>query len=84
MDTQQDETTWLTEQEAAARMPVCRTTLCRWRNQGFGPKHFRRGGVTRYRLRDVQQYVEQHMRGGDPPPNARHGAGGDGSDDRAA
>lgn len=78
-----NDTTWLSAREAADLMPVCRTTLCRWRNRGFGPKFFKRGGVIRYRLRDVQDYIDRYLEGGDPPPNARHTSGDD-SDGRAA
>lgn len=84
MTAQRDETEWLTPPEAAELLPYSYATLWRRAEQGFGPKFFERGGTRRYRKRDVLEYIETFMKGGNPPPGGAPNAVADGPDDRAA
>lgn len=39
-------------------------TLRNWRSQGRGPRYIRYGRAIRYRVSDLNKYVEAHMVGG--------------------
>ena len=48
----------LSEDEVAARLKVARGTLRTWRNRGQGPAFVKAGDLLRYRVADVQAWVE--------------------------
>ncbi len=54
----------LTETEAAKRVGVSISTLRRWRRKRIGPKFFSLGGILRYRIVDLDEFVESRIRRG--------------------
>lgn len=48
----------ITEQQAAALLLVTPDTLNRWRRTGRGPVYVKVGRLVRYRLEDVENFVE--------------------------
>lgn len=54
----------LTETEAAKRVGVSLSTFRRWRRKGIGPKFFLLGGILRYRIVDLDEFVACHVRRG--------------------
>ncbi len=51
----------LNTRDAARYLAVSVPTLTRWRSQGVGPRWARLGGSVRYRLADLQEFVEAGM-----------------------
>jgi hypothetical protein len=49
-----------TEGQAAALLRHSLSTLRRWRRLGTGPTFFRFGRIIRYRLEDLQKFIETH------------------------
>ncbi|WP_447947379.1 helix-turn-helix transcriptional regulator [Microbacterium lacticum] len=47
----------LDSREVAAYLKVSEATLSRWRTDKKGPPFLRMGGITRYRLDDVQAWL---------------------------
>ena len=54
----------LTETESAKRVGVSLSTFRRWRRKGIGPKFFLLGGILRYRIADLDEFVACHVRQG--------------------
>jgi hypothetical protein len=52
----------LTEGQSAQRLGVSLSTLRRWRKNGVGPKFFLLGGILRYRIVDLDEFVARHTR----------------------
>ncbi len=48
----------LTEAEAAARLYAKPCTLNKWRTRRKGPAYLRLGGKVRYRLSDIEAFIE--------------------------
>jgi hypothetical protein len=48
----------ITEQQVAALLLVTPDTLERWRREGRGPVYVKMGHLVRYRLEDVENFVE--------------------------
>jgi excisionase family DNA binding protein len=53
----------LTEAQAAHRLGVSLSTARRWRKKKAGPRYFFLGGILRYRLSDLDDFVSRHIRG---------------------
>lgn len=53
--------TYLTTGQVADYLSVPVSTLYQWRHRGIGPRAARVGRHLRYRLSDVDRWVEQHM-----------------------
>jgi len=51
----------LTEQEAAQIVGVTVHALRAWRWRKQGPKYFKLGSCVRYRMRDLNAYLESHL-----------------------
>ena len=51
--------TFFSEKETAEYLAVSLSTLRRWRRSHTGPDHFRFGGVLRYRLVDLDRFIEK-------------------------
>jgi hypothetical protein len=51
----------LTTEEAARFLRLHPVTLRRWRQSGAGPRYFKEGDVIRYRLQDLDNYVESRL-----------------------
>lgn len=54
----------LTEAESAERLGVSISTLRRWRKRGIGPKYFHLGGILRYRVADLDEFVTRNLHSG--------------------
>jgi hypothetical protein len=54
----------LTETESAKRVGVSLSTFRRWRRKGIGPRFFLLGGILRYRIVDLDEFVASHVRRG--------------------
>jgi len=52
-----------TEAQAATLLRHSLSTLRRWRREGTGPIFFRFGRIIRYRLEDLQKFIETHRSG---------------------
>ena len=52
----------LTTQEASEYLRISHKTLERWRWEGTGPCFIKLGGAVRYRLQDLDDYVEGEIR----------------------
>jgi hypothetical protein len=52
----------LREQQAADFLGVSISTLRRWRWTKRGPRHFRVDNLIRYRLADLDRFVDQHSK----------------------
>ena len=50
----------LTVQELADRMQVPVSTVYQWRKHGTGPKAYRIGKYLRFRVSDVERWIERH------------------------
>ncbi len=48
----------MTTQEVADKIQIPTPTLRKWRSQGRGPKGFRVGRHVRYRLEDVETWLD--------------------------
>jgi excisionase family DNA binding protein len=48
----------LTRKEAAAYLMVAVSTMARWASQRAGPKYSLVGGSARYRLADLEAYID--------------------------
>jgi len=57
----QESSPLLTEAHTASRLGVSLPTLRRWRRYGKGPRHFRLGGIIRYRPEDVDAFITAHL-----------------------
>lgn len=57
----------LSRQEVADRYGVPVQTVSAWKQRGYGPRSFRVGKYTRYRLADVIEWEEAQL---DPKPAA--------------
>jgi len=55
----------LTTEEAACHLGVSAVTLERWRSQRRGPRFVRYGRYLRYRLSDLEAFLEHHLVAGD-------------------
>ena len=53
----------LREVEVAKRLNVSISSLRRWRYEKIGPKFIRIGGILRYRLTDVDDFIQRHISG---------------------
>lgn len=51
----------LSRQELAARYGVPVQTISAWKQRGYGPRSFRVGKYTRYRLADVLEWEESQL-----------------------
>ncbi len=51
----------LTRQQAANFLGVSYSTLCRWASHGEGPKYCKVGKQPRYRVIDLDKYLEQQI-----------------------
>jgi len=49
------------EHQAAAWLQVSLSTVRRWRKNGTGPRFFRFGALIRYRLEDLQKFVDTNL-----------------------
>jgi predicted site-specific integrase-resolvase len=54
----------LSEAESAERLGVSISTLRRWRKRGIGPKYFQLGGILRYRVADLDEFVTRNLHSG--------------------
>ncbi|MFH7319774.1 helix-turn-helix transcriptional regulator [Desulfurivibrio sp. D14AmB] len=52
----------LTRQEAADFLGLKKGTLDVWATRGQGPRYLKLGRAVRYRLADLQEYMEQSVR----------------------
>ena len=50
----------LTVQDLADRMQVPVSTVYQWRKNGTGPKAYRIGKYIRFRVSDVERWIERH------------------------
>jgi hypothetical protein len=48
----------LTEREAAAKLYAKTGTLTKWRTRGRGPAYLKLSGKIRYKLSDLEAYIE--------------------------
>ncbi len=53
---------FMTTKEAAAFMGLRSNTLEIWRVRGTGPKFVKLGRAVRYRLPDIESYIESQLR----------------------
>ena len=53
--------TLLDDTEVAKILKVSKKTLPVWRNRGKGPDYVKIGSAVRYRLLDVQRYIETNV-----------------------
>ena len=58
-------TDFLTPDQAAEYLSIRPQTLAKWRCCGQGPRFVRVGRLIRYRLADLESYVEAHVEGGE-------------------
>lgn len=65
---------WMRDTEVAELLGMGPWTLRFWRTKGIGPKFFRIGRNIRYRLSDVEVWLENHTGGEQLPPGAAGGA----------
>jgi len=56
---------WLSPEQVSSYIGYPVKTLEEWRRKGAGPRFVRIGKHCRYRLRDVDAWMETHMRGED-------------------
>jgi len=63
----------VTEAEAAAMLCLSPTTLKKWRRTSRGPVYYRLGSAVRYRVDDLESYLEDSI---ENPRNPRHDAKG--------
>lgn len=58
-----EETAILTIDQAAAYLAIPKATLYTWRTRraGFGPRAVKAGGCLRYRRRDLDDCINQHL-----------------------
>ena len=61
---QRDGSALLSELESAKHLDISISTLRRWRKKGIGPKFFLLGGILRYRINDLEEFVARHTRRG--------------------
>jgi transcriptional regulator with XRE-family HTH domain len=52
----------LTEAQAADYLGVSLSTLRRWRKRRAGPTFFLLGGILRYQLADLQEFIVRNLR----------------------
>ncbi len=64
---QQPHSVMLTDREVAARLGVTVHTVRKWRLHGLGPLAIRVGGAVRYRLSDVESWLQSQPRVGGTP-----------------
>jgi excisionase family DNA binding protein len=53
--------TWLSREQVAERLKIPVRTLAAWASQGRGPKYYRFGKWTRYRVSDVMAWEEDQL-----------------------
>ena len=53
----------LKEVDVAKRLNVSISSLRRWRYEKIGPKFIRIGGILRYRVTDVDEFIQKHISG---------------------
>ncbi len=58
-------TPYLSEKEAAAYLRVSLSTIRRWRRSESGPACFRFGGILRYSLSALEQFIANHTDAGE-------------------
>jgi hypothetical protein len=63
----------VTEVEAAAMLCLSPTTLKKWRRTRRGPVYYRLGSAVRYKVDDLESYLEDSI---ENPRNPRHDATG--------
>ena len=63
----------VTEAAAAEILCLSPTTLKKWRRTSRGPVYYRLGSAVRYRVDDLESYLEDSM---ENPRNPRHDAKG--------
>lgn len=51
----------MTTEEAAAYLGITPYTARRWRSDGRGPRWVKVGRLSRYRVKDLEAYAEQHL-----------------------
>ena len=51
--------------EAAIYLTVAKQTLATWRSQGRGPKYLKLGHAVRYRLSDLDEWIDAQLTGGE-------------------
>ena len=62
--TKEQRTTLITTKQLAGRLGMKPATLANWRWRGYGPPHVNLGGRrVRYRLRDVEAWLERQVQG---------------------
>lgn len=64
-DTPADIPQMVSERQLADNIGVDRQTLRRWRCAGAGPRHYRVGGVVRYSVGDIRQWLDGRAETGD-------------------
>jgi predicted DNA-binding transcriptional regulator AlpA len=50
----------LTAKEVATMLKCSPTTLYRWRKQGIGPKYFNLRGDVRYKMSEIDAYINEN------------------------
>jgi predicted DNA-binding transcriptional regulator AlpA len=53
----------LTPEETAEKLRIKVRTLKDWRVQGRGPRAMRYGNFVRYKVSDVQEWIDAHVEG---------------------
>jgi predicted DNA-binding transcriptional regulator AlpA len=61
----------LDTKEAAGYLGLAAITLQIWRSQGRGPRYVRMGRAIRYRMADLDTWVDQQTREPEPPRRRR-------------
>lgn len=59
MKNKSQERIWITTKEAAERLGFHEGTLKNWRCQGIGPKYTQIGRSVRYRVADLDKFMNQ-------------------------
>ncbi len=52
---------YLTTAQAAEALSLSKSTLDNWRSQGRGPSYIKVGGAVRYRIADIESWVESQQ-----------------------
>lgn len=54
----------LTEKDLAAALQMKPQSLADWRHRGQGPRYVKMGQLVRYRISDVQEWLDTRVTGG--------------------
>ncbi len=58
------QTKWLTTEEAAAYLGITRTCIYEWRARGMGPRYYKLQRQLRYKLEDLEEFLQRCARPG--------------------